>query len=80
MYNKVKVDDSFWTLEDGKEVSIALQKVRDLATGGVGGPGGGRGWKGGGGGVRRGVTFASACHLVILAVYLSSGTRRYGML
>ena len=27
MYNKVKVDDSFWTLEDGKEVSIALQKV-----------------------------------------------------
>lgn len=49
MYNKVKVDDSFWTLEDGKEVSIALQKVRDLATGGVGGPGGGREWKGGGG-------------------------------
>lgn len=27
MYNKVKVDDSFWTLEDGKEISIALQKV-----------------------------------------------------
>lgn len=27
MYNKVKVDDSFWTLEDGKDVSIALQKV-----------------------------------------------------
>lgn len=28
MYNKVKVDDSFWTLEDGKDISIALQKVR----------------------------------------------------
>lgn len=29
MYNKVKVDDSFWTLEDGKEISIALQKVNE---------------------------------------------------
>lgn len=27
MYNRVKVDDSFWTLEDGKEINIALQKV-----------------------------------------------------
>lgn len=27
MYNKVKVDDSFWTLEDGKEINVALQKV-----------------------------------------------------
>ncbi|CAM9436928.1 unnamed protein product [Ectocarpus sp. 12 AP-2014] len=30
MYNKVKVDDSFWTLEDGKEVSIALQKENQM--------------------------------------------------
>lgn len=32
MYNKVKVDDSFWTLEDGKEISIALQKVSKKAS------------------------------------------------
>lgn len=30
MYNKVKVDDSFWTLEDGREVSIALQKENQM--------------------------------------------------
>ncbi|CAN0119289.1 unnamed protein product, partial [Ectocarpus fasciculatus] len=30
MYNKVKVDDSFWTLEDGKEISIALQKENQM--------------------------------------------------
>ncbi|CAM9937541.1 unnamed protein product, partial [Laminaria digitata] len=30
MYNKVKVDDSFWTLEDGKEVNIALQKENQM--------------------------------------------------
>lgn len=30
MYNKVKVDDSFWTLEDGKEINIALQKVNKV--------------------------------------------------
>eukprot|EP00904_Undaria_pinnatifida_P000969 jgi/Undpi1/10873/HiC_scaffold_3.g01399.m1 len=30
MYNRVKVDDSFWTLEDGKEINIALQKENQM--------------------------------------------------
>lgn len=32
MYNRVIVDDSFWTLEDGKEINIALQKVNNRGT------------------------------------------------
>ncbi|CAM9834229.1 unnamed protein product [Pylaiella littoralis] len=30
MYNRVIVDDSFWTLEDGKEINIALQKENQM--------------------------------------------------